>query len=124
MVAFDEQHVAGRDHAVRVDEILDVIGVEPHVALGHLDSLVEDEAIAVEALLYLRQDFVEARDVSKLSGSELGRRHEQSDGGQGNPEQIDHADRTEKCRLSKDNIRLRRPAIAGFGVTRPDCGVG
>ena len=96
MVGLDEQHVAGRDHAVRVDEILDVIGVEPHVALRHLDGLVEDDAIAVEALLYLRQDFVEARDVGQLRGGELRRRHEQSDGGQGTPEQIDHADRNRK----------------------------
>ena len=71
MVFFNEQHVAGRQHAVRVDEILDVIGVETHVALCHLDRFGEHNAIAVKALLYLRQDLVEARDVCQLRSSEL-----------------------------------------------------
>ena len=82
---FNQQDVAGGDQPVGFDEVLDEVGVEPHVALRHLDGLAEDDAVAAQALLYLRQHAVEAGDIGELRRGGLWRRKEQDDGDQGYP---------------------------------------
>ena len=79
--------------------------------------------LPLSCVLNLRQHAVEAGDVGQLSSGELRRRKQQSDGDQGTPEQLDHADGTENSRLSKNSIRLDRrrgeqSAFARTGVTR------
>ena len=80
-------------------------------------AFAKHDAVVVEALLNLRQHVVEAGNVGQLGSGELRRRKQQSDGDQGTPEQIDHADGTEKAgsrRIPSAYARTRQ-SRDGFG---------
>jgi hypothetical protein len=92
MIGLDHQHVSGRDQPVRVAEILDMVGVELHVALSHLDRFAQQIPVAGESLLNLGEHSVETRYVGYLSRGETGRRQKSGDGDQDVLE-LDHSPR-------------------------------